>query len=50
MRNIFDKEFQKEMDDFFDEIDKVISRKPKDEPKCGMDKLVEDTLMKSRMK
>jgi hypothetical protein len=29
------------MDDFFDEIDKVIGRKPKDEPKCGMDKLVE---------
>ena len=41
MRNLFDKEFVKEMDDFFDEIDKVIGKKPKDEPKCGMDKLVE---------
>ena len=38
MRNLFDKEFVKEMDDFFGEIDKVIG---KDEPKCGMDKLVE---------
>ena len=34
------------MDDFFDEIDKVIGRKPKDEPKCGMDKLVRRWLMK----
>ena len=38
MRNIFDKEFVKEMDDFLAEIDKVIG---KDEPKCGMDELVE---------
>jgi hypothetical protein len=28
MRNIFDKEFVKEMDDFFAEIDRVIGKKP----------------------
>ena len=50
MRNIFDKEFVKEMDDFFDHIDGIISKDPDEvdvitdhlpEPKCGMDKLVE---------
>ncbi len=34
MRNIFDKEFVKEMDDFFDEIDKVIGREPEPEKCC----------------
>ena len=28
MRNIFDKEFVKEMDDFFDHIDGIISKIP----------------------
>jgi hypothetical protein len=50
MRNIFDKEFVKEMDDFFDHIDGIISKDPDEvdvitdhlpEPKCGMDELVE---------
>ena len=30
MRDIFDKEFQKEMDDFFQEIDKAIGRDPEE--------------------
>jgi len=50
MRNIFDKEFVKEMDDFFDYIDGIIHKDPEEvdvitdhlpEPKCGMDSLVE---------
>ena len=50
MRNIFDKEFVKEMDNFFDNIDEIISKDPEEvdvitdhlpEPKCGMDELVE---------
>ena len=50
MRNIFDKEFVKEMDDFFDHMDGIISKDPDEvdvitdhlpEPKCGMDELVE---------
>ncbi len=32
MRDLFDKEFQKEMDDFFDYIDHEVLGKPKDEP------------------
>ena len=28
MRDIFDKEFQKEMDDFFDHIDGILERDP----------------------
>ena len=51
MRNIFDKEFVKEMDDFFDYMDGIISKDPEEvdvitdhlpEPKCGMDLLVEE--------
>ena len=50
MRNIFDKEFVKEMDNFFDNIDGIISKDPEEvdvitdhlpKPKCGMDELVE---------
>tara|TARA_B100001113_G_C20892753_1_gene527725 strand:+ start:118 stop:390 length:273 start_codon:yes stop_codon:yes gene_type:complete len=32
MRDLFDKEFQKEMDDFFDYIDHEVLGKPKEEP------------------
>mgnify|MGYP003129650196 CR=1 FL=1 len=33
MRDLFDKEFQKEMDDFFDFIDHEVLGKPKEKPK-----------------
>tara|TARA_Y100000356_G_scaffold57977_1_gene46990 strand:- start:19 stop:216 length:198 start_codon:yes stop_codon:yes gene_type:complete len=42
MRNIFDKEFVKEMDDFFAEIDRVIGKKPQPEKCCTICELPGD--------
>ena len=42
MRDLFDKEFVKEMDDFFDYIDYEVLGKPKPkEPKVDVDKKIE---------
>jgi hypothetical protein len=42
MRYLFDKEFVKEMDDFFDYIDYEVLGKPKPkEPKVDVDKKIE---------
>jgi len=50
MRDLFDKEFQKEMDDFFDYIDGIIGEtKPKPEPVKMTDEEAEYWEMKAEI-